>query len=52
MKIEYFLFLSSPVFSLDLSLMSYYRHHDRVNTSAVTTAGCDGNDKWIELHSA
>lgn len=45
-------FLSSLVSPSDLSLMSYYRHHDRVNTSAVATAGYDGNDKWTEQHSA
>lgn len=49
---ENIIFPSSPVFPLDLYLMSYYRHHDRVNTSAVATAGYDGNDKWMALHSA
>lgn len=46
------LFQFSLVFPLDLFLMSYYRHHDQVNTSAVATTGYDGNDKWMELHSA
>ena len=38
----------SPVFSLDLSLMSYYWHQAWVNTSAITTS----DDKWIVLYSA